>query len=64
MRQNEVDLVEAARRLDVSVEVLGTLARERNLKLRLADGTIYFLRKDIEELVDLHVEEERSKAAS
>jgi hypothetical protein len=60
MRRKEVDLLEAMDMLDVDEEVLGRLAEEGKVKSRRADGTIYFRRKDIEELVDRQIEEVRS----
>jgi hypothetical protein len=59
--RNEVDLAEAVDMLDVSEEVLGKLAEEGKLKSRRADGTIYFLREQIDEIIDREIEEERSK---
>jgi hypothetical protein len=56
----EVDFREAMRMLDVPEEVLGKLSEERKLKSRPADGTIYFLREQIEQLVDLQSQEVRS----
>ena len=60
----EVDLLQAMFMLDVPEEVLGRLAEEGKLKTRRADGTIYFLREQIEELVDRQIEEARSNADS
>jgi len=49
MRKNEVDLLEALDMLDVAEEVLGRLCEEGKIKTRrAADGTLYFLREDIE----------------
>jgi hypothetical protein len=56
----EVDLLEAMDMLDVPEEVLGKLADEGKLKTRHADGTIYFLREEIEKLIDLQIEEVRA----
>jgi hypothetical protein len=42
MRKNEVNLLEAVEVLEVSEEILGKLAEQGNLKVRRADGTIYF----------------------
>lgn len=53
---------EALDMLDVSEEVLGRLAEEGKVKSRRADGTIYFLREEIEKLVDLQIEEVRAIA--
>jgi len=55
----EVDLFEAMSMADVPEEVLGKLAEQGKLKSRSADGTIYFLREQIEELIALQVEEAR-----
>jgi hypothetical protein len=63
IRENEVDLREAVDMLDVPQEVLGKMAAEGKLKSRNADGTIYFLREEIEALIDRQIEEVRSKAA-
>jgi hypothetical protein len=57
MRRNEVDLAEALDMLDVPEEVLGKLVEEGKLKSRNADGTIYFLREQIEELIDRQIQE-------
>jgi hypothetical protein len=56
----EVDLLEAMRMLDVPEEVLGKLAEEGKLKSRSADGTIYFLREEIEKIAARQAEEVRS----
>jgi hypothetical protein len=47
--------------LDIPEEVLGKLAEEGKLKARRADGTIYFLRDEIEKIVVRQVEEVRSR---
>jgi hypothetical protein len=60
----EVDLLQAMFMLEVPEEVLGKLAEEGKLKTRRADGTIYFLREEIQELVDRQIDEVRSKADS
>lgn len=60
----EVDLFEAMSMADVPEEVLGKLAEEGTLKSRRADGTIYFLREQIEELVERQVDEARSDGLS
>ena len=60
----EVDLLQAMFMLDVPEEILGKLDEEGKLKARRADGTIYFLREQIEELVDRQIEEARSNADS
>ncbi len=60
----EVDLLQAMFMLEVPEEVLGKLAVEGKLKTRRADDTIYFLREEIEELVDRQADEARSKADS
>jgi hypothetical protein len=56
----EVDLIQAMFMLDVPEEFLGKLAEEGKLKSRRANGTIYFLREEIEELVDRQADEARS----
>ena len=63
MRQNEVDLLEAMDMLDVPEEVLGKLAEEGKLKSRRADATSYFLREEIEALVDRQIDEQRLSEA-
>jgi hypothetical protein len=60
-RDDEVELWDAADELDVPEEVLGKMAEEGKLKSRRADGTIYFLREQIEELVDRQIQELRSE---
>jgi hypothetical protein len=55
----DVDLFEAMSMADVPEEVLGKLAEQGKLKSRSADGTIYFLREQIEELIARQVEEAR-----
>jgi len=60
MRRNEVDLLEAMDMLDVPEEVLGKLAEEGKLKSRRADGTLHFVREEIEQLIDQQIEEVRS----
>jgi hypothetical protein len=61
MRHNEVYLLEAMGMLDVPEEVLGKLAKEGRLKSRRAEGTILFLRIEIEALIDRQIEEVRSE---
>jgi hypothetical protein len=56
----EVDLFEAMSMADVPEEVLGKLTKQGKLKSRSADGTIYFLREQIEELVEQQADEARS----
>jgi hypothetical protein len=56
----EVDLFEAMSMADVPQEMLGKLAEEGELKSRRADGTIYFLREEIEALIERQIEEARS----
>jgi hypothetical protein len=60
--KNEVDLLEAMDMLDVPEEVLVKLAEEGKLKSRRASGTIYFLRVEIDEIIDRKIEEAWSKA--
>jgi hypothetical protein len=64
MRKNEIDVLEALTILDVPEEVLGKLAEEGKLKSRSADGAIYFLREEIEKLINQQIEEVRSEDAS
>jgi len=59
--KNEVDLLEAENMSDTPADVLGRLAEEGKLKSRRADGTVYFLREEIEALIDLQIEEVRSE---
>jgi hypothetical protein len=61
MLRNEVDFREALELLDVPEEILGKLAEEGKLKSRRADGTIYFLRDEVEALVNRQAEEIRSE---
>jgi hypothetical protein len=60
----EVDFFEAMSMTDVPEEILGKLAEEGKLKSRRADGTIYFLREQIEELVERQADEARSAGLS
>jgi len=62
-RGNEVDLHEAMDMLDVPEEVLGRMAEEGKVKSRHADGTLYFLREEIEALVNRQHDELRSESA-
>jgi hypothetical protein len=64
VHRNEVDLFEAMDMTDLPQEVLGKLAEEGKLKARRADGTIYFLREQIEELIDREIDEALSQDAS
>jgi hypothetical protein len=64
MRENEVDLFTALQMLDISQEHLGRMVEERKLKSRPAEGTVYFLRVEIEGLIDQQIEEARSKVGS
>jgi hypothetical protein len=43
--------------VDPPKEVLGKLAKERKLKWRRADGAIYIVRDEIEQLIDRQIEE-------
>lgn len=61
MPRNEVDLFQAMDMLEVPEEVLGKLAEEGKLKSRRADSTLYFLREEIEQLIDQQIEEVRSR---
>ena len=66
IRKNEVDVFEALELLgdDVSQEVLGRLAEQGIIRSRLAaDGNVYFLREDIEKVVDRQIAEARRAAA-
>jgi hypothetical protein len=60
----EVDLLEAMDMLDVTEEVLGRMAEEGRLKSRSADGAIYFLREEIDALIDRQIDEVRSGGES
>jgi len=62
IRKDEVDFLEAIDMLDVSEEVLGRISEEGKVKSRRADGTIYFLREEIEDLIDQQIEEARATA--
>jgi hypothetical protein len=61
MLRNEVDFRQAMDLLDVPEEILGKLAEEGKLKSRRADGTIYFLRDEVDALVNRQAEEVRSE---
>ena len=62
MRKNEeVDLLEAMAMLDVPKEVLGRMIEQGKLKCRHADGAIYLLRQQIEDLVGRQIQEVRSE---
>lgn len=60
--RDEVDLSEAIDMTDLSEEALGKLSEWGKLKSRRADGTVYFVREEIEALIDLSIDEVRSKA--
>jgi hypothetical protein len=60
IRENEVELWEALDMLDVDEEVLGRLAEAGKVKSRRADSTIYFLREEIEQIIDREIEVIRS----
>ena len=62
-RRSEVDLSKAIDMTNLSEEVLGKLTEWGKLKSRRADGTVYFLRDEIEALVAKQAGEARSKAA-
>ena len=55
----EVDAVEAMRMLDLSEEILGKIAEQEKLKTRHADGTVYFLRQQILDLLARQLDEAR-----
>lgn len=58
--RNEVDFLEALDMLGVPEELLGKLVESGKLKSRRADGTLYFLRAEIDALIQRQVEEVRS----
>ena len=60
IRKNEVHILEALAMLDVPETVLGTLAEQGKIRVRRADGNVYFLREEIEELIHLQSQEVRS----
>ena len=62
MRRDEVDLLEAMDMLDVPEEFLGKMAEEGKLKSRRANGTVYFLLEEIEQLIDRQIDEVRSQS--
>lgn len=65
MRANEVDLVGAVRLLDdVPPEVICRLAESGKLKTRQADGNVFFLISEIEDLARRSAEEARAAEAS
>ncbi|MGB2643438.1 MAG: hypothetical protein WBF09_08920 [Candidatus Acidiferrum sp.] len=59
-RDNEIELRDAAEAADLPEEVVGRMAEEGKLKSRPADGTIYFVREEIEQLIARQIEEIRS----
>jgi hypothetical protein len=63
MRRNEVELLEAIDMTDLEEETLLKLAEEGKLKARAAGGTVYFVREEIDALVDRMVESARSEVA-
>ncbi|MGO9639890.1 MAG: hypothetical protein ACLP1Y_01110 [Candidatus Acidiferrales bacterium] len=62
-RSEEIDLFEAVDLTDLSEELLGRLVEQGKVKARRADGTIYFLREEVEELIDRQRDELRSESA-
>ena len=60
IRENEVELWEVLDMLDVDEEVLGRLAEAGKVKSRRAEGKIYFLREEIEQIIDCEIEVVRS----
>ena len=58
--EDAVDLQEALRMLEIPEEVLGRMIEQGKLKARPADGTIYFLREEIEKIAARQAEEVRS----
>jgi hypothetical protein len=61
MQRDEVDFKQAMALLDVPEEILGKLAEEGKLKSRRADGTIYFLRDEVDALINRQTDEVRSE---
>jgi hypothetical protein len=64
IKKNEVDLLEAMDMMDVPEDFLGKLAEAGKLKSRRADGNLYFVREEIEQLIDRDIEQARSHEAS
>jgi hypothetical protein len=54
-KEGEVDLLEAMDMLDSPEEFFGKMVEAGKLKARRADGTIYFLRAQIEDLIDRQI---------
>jgi hypothetical protein len=61
--RNEVDLLEAMDMWDVPEKALVKMAEKGKLKTRRAHGTIYFVREEIEQLIDRQIEEAPSQGA-
>jgi hypothetical protein len=57
IRKYEVHILEALAMLDVPEAVLGTLAEQGKVRVRRADGNVYFLRDEIEDLIHLQSQE-------
>lgn len=62
--RDEIELSDAANAVDLPAHVLGRLAEQGQLKVRRADGNVYFVREQIEQLVTRQIEEIESKAES
>lgn len=56
-KMEEVDVLEAADLLDLPPEIVGKLVEQENLRCRRADGTVYFLRAQIEALSHRQLDE-------
>jgi hypothetical protein len=55
-KEGEVDLLEAMDMMDSPEEFFGKMVEAGKLKARRADGTIYFLLEEIEDLIDRQIE--------
>jgi hypothetical protein len=62
--RSEVDLFETMGLLELPEEVLGKLAEEGKLKSRRSDATIFFLREEIDALIDRQIQEARAETDS
>jgi len=59
-RDDEIELWDAADELGVSEESIWQMIEKGTLKCRRAEGTIYLLTEQIDDLVDRQIEEVRS----
>ncbi len=59
-RDDEIELWDAADELDLPEDALGRMIEQGKLKSRRADGTVYVLYEEIEQLIERQREEFRS----